>query len=82
MNYVNADLRKNNLLLDFFATTAKLFHAPALATHESVEKPAVKAKLKGESANDDSKEYYANSPKRVGKAVSIDRKLAASGNVW
>ncbi|MFT5708432.1 MAG: hypothetical protein ACI9ES_002735 [Oceanospirillaceae bacterium] len=82
MNYVNMDLRKNNLLLDVVDNIAKLINRSTLALKENTEKSRTKQTLKGESAINDSKEYYANAPKRAGKMVSIDRELAASGNVW
>ena len=79
MNYINAELRKNNLsanLADTIAYTASSIKSVLAHAVSAMVEPKTKPKINTVS------DYYANAPKRANAFTSIDRELAAKGNAW
>jgi hypothetical protein len=79
MNYINAELRKNNLsenVADTIADTASSIKSGLAHVVSAMVEPKVKTKINTVS------DYYANAPKRANTFTSMDRELAAKGNAW
>ena len=79
MSYINAELRKNNLLLD---VVEDLVSAVAELKFSFIKRVNAADRNIGKARIRNSHDYYFNAPKRVEKAVSIEAQLVAQGNAW
>ena len=79
MSYFNAELRKNNLLIDVVGALASAVAELKFSFIKRVNAADSNiAKARISNSND----YYLNAPKRVEKAVGIEAQLVAHGNAW
>jgi len=79
MNYINADLRKNNLsadVADTIANTSTSIKSGLENALRSLFEPKAKPRIYKVS------DYYAKAPVRSTVSNSIERELAAKGNAW
>lgn len=79
MNYINADLRKNNLpaeVADSLAKAVSVINAMFFKTQPNV------LATKKQPPILDANEYYQKAPVRRSAAVSIERELIAGGSAW
>ncbi|NQZ33557.1 MAG: hypothetical protein HRU06_20000 [Oceanospirillaceae bacterium] len=79
MNYINADLRKNNLsaeVADSIAHAVSGIKSMLLSAQENMKTSNKKLHII------DAKEYYQKAPVRTSVSVSIERELIAGGNAW
>jgi|GEM_PF-2241585 len=79
MNYINADLRKNNLSADVADTvdnTVSQLKSGLVLVLKTLTQSKAQPRINTQ------REYYAQAPVRTSGSVTIERELAANGNAW
>ena len=78
MNYVNTDIRKNNLAAEIVESVSATLGRVTSAISKSTEVSDKRASKVIINAAD----YYAKAPKKSTPTARIDREFNAQGNAW